>query len=156
MTKPMSRRTILGLAIGTFGLASPPNARGQTPAFIVYKDPSCGCCNGWVAHLKQAGYSGSVEEPAELSVIKRQLGIPPELWSCHTATAAGYVMEGHVPAHALARLFADRPPIAGIAVPGMPMGSPGMEGDRWEVYEVIGFDGSRRIQFGRYRGMTAV
>ena len=96
--------------------------------------------------MKQAGYSGSVEEPAELAVIKRQFGIPPELWSCHTATAAGYVMEGHVPAHALARLFADRPPITGVAVPGMPMGSPGMEGDRWDVYEGLRWLASNAVR----------
>jgi hypothetical protein len=147
-----SRRKILGLSVlafaTQFGLA-----RAQSAGISVFRDPSCGCCGGWVDHLKQAGYSLTVEEHSDLDPIKRRLGIPEELWACHTATLAGYAIEGHVPAHALARLLAESPSIKGIAVPGMPIGSPGMEaGGREDLFEVLGFDGSRRITFGRYRG----
>ena len=97
-----------------------------------------------------------MEERSDLDPIKRELGVPTELWACHTATVAGYALEGHVPTHALARLLVERPSFKGIAVPGMPIGSPGMEGGHEEVYEVIGFDGPRRHSFGRYRGTQPV
>jgi hypothetical protein len=155
-TIPLTRRNLLAVMIGGTSLAVAPSARAQTSAIKVFKDPSCGCCGGWVDHLRQAGYDVAVEEPADLDAVKKRLAVPAELWACHTATAAGYTIEGHVPAHALARLFAERPRFAGLAVPGMPVGSPGMEADRRDVYEVIGFEGRRRISFGRYRGDTPI
>ncbi len=148
-----SRRRVLGVV--AFSAVSWPTL-AQSQAILVYRDPSCGCCGGWTDHLKQAGYVVTVEERADLDPIKRQLGVPAELWACHTAAIAGYAVEGHVPAHALARLLGERPSLKGIAVPGMPIGSPGMEGGREEVYEVIGFDGSNRVSFGRYRGSQPV
>lgn len=146
-----SRRKVLGLPL--LALAAAPSAAwAQSPPILVYRDPSCGCCGGWVDHLRQSGYAVTVEERSDLDPIKRQLGVPDELWACHTASLARYAVEGHVPAHALTRLLAERPAVRGIAVPGMPIGSPGMEGGREEVYEVVGFDGARRVSFGRYRG----
>ena len=145
-----SRRKVLGVVAA--GTVSWP-ALAQSPTVHVYRDPSCGCCGGWVDHIKQSGYAVAVEERTDLDPIKQRLGVPAELWACHTATVAGYAVEGHVPAHALARLLAERPALKGIAVPGMPIGSPGMEaGGREDQYEVIGFDGPRRVSFGRYRG----
>lgn len=149
-----TRRSVMALPVALAAAWRPSWA--QAPSFEVYRDPLCGCCGGWVDHLKAAGYAVSVEERSDLTPLKRQLAIPESLWSCHTATVAGYAIEGHVPAHALARLLDERPALRGLAVPGMPIGSPGMEGDREELYEVVGFDGGRRIRFGRYRGNRQV
>lgn len=155
MSVHWSRRRVLGASI--LALAGGSRAAGaQSQPVMVYRDPSCGCCGGWVDHLRQSGYTVTVEERSDLDPIKRQLGIPAELWACHTASVAGYAVEGHVPAHALTRLLAERPALKGVAVPGMPSGSPGMEGGREEVYEVIGFDGPNRVSFGRYRGSQPV
>lgn len=155
MSVQWSRRRVLGASI--LALAGGSRAtRAQSQPVMVYRDPSCGCCGGWVDHLRQSGYAVTVEERSDLDPIKRQLGVPAELWACHTASVAGYAVEGHVPAHALMRLLAERPAFKGVAVPGMPSGSPGMEGGREEVYEVIGFDGPTRVSFGRYRGSQPV
>lgn len=147
---PWSRRKLL--AVSALFLTPRPS-QAQSEAVAVFRDPGCGCCGGWVDHLKQAGLVVHVEERSDLDPVKRRLGIPAELWACHTATIASYAIEGHVPAHALARLLAERPQFKGIAVPGMPIGSPGMEaGGREDIFEVIGFDGPQRFSFGRYRG----
>jgi len=149
-----SRRKLLVASIVSL---TPKLAWAQAEAVDVLRDPSCGCCGGWVDHLKLAGLTVNVEERSDLDPIKRRLGIPEELWACHTATVGGYAVEGHVPAHAIARLLAERPGFKGVAVPGMPIGSPGMEsGDHEDVFEVIGFDGSMRFSFGRYRGSRPV
>ncbi len=150
-----SRRKVLGIPILALA-ATPQMVWSQSQPVMVYRDPSCGCCGGWIDHLRQSGYAITVEESSDLDLIKRQLGVPAELWACHTASLAGYAVEGHVPAHALARLLAERPAFKGIAVPGMPTGSPGMEGGREEVYEVVGFDGPNRVSLGRYRGSQPV
>ena len=102
------------------------------------------------------GLSASAWAPARAQrpavSVYRDLGIPAELWACHSASVAGYAIEGHVPAHALRRLLTERPSIGGLAVPGMPIGSPGMEGGEAEIYSVIAFAGDERKVFGRYRG----
>jgi len=146
-----TRRGVLGLPLALLALSGTGRAQGQ--AIDVYRDPLCGCCEGWVDHLKGAGYAVAVVERSDVTPLKKQLTIPEELWACHTGTIAGYAIEGHVPAHALGRLLTERPPFKGLAVPGMPIGSPGMEGDREDLYEVIGFGGGGRpAVFGRYRG----
>ena len=155
MTEGWSRRHVLGLAlVATAGL--PPRLMAQSPAraITVHKDPSCGCCGGWVEHVRKAGYAVSVVDESDLEAVKRRLWIPSELWACHTAVLGEYVLEGHVPAHALRRLLVERPAVAGVAVPGMPVGSPGMEGEPMDTYDVIGFAGAQRVHFGRYRGET--
>ena len=106
---------------------------------VVYKSPWCGCCEGWVDHMRANGFEVTVREQEDLSAIKRMSGVPEKLESCHTAFVGGYAIEGHVPADAVERLLAERPPVRGLAVPGMPIGSPGMEGTDPEPYEVKTF-----------------
>jgi hypothetical protein len=103
----------------------------------VYKSPACGCCAFWVDHMRENGFEIVVEEMDDVAPVKRSHGIPPRLWSCHTATIDGYAIEGHVPAAVVRKLLAERPDAIGIAVPGMPIGSPGMEGPNPQAYDVI-------------------
>jgi len=111
----------------------------------VYKTPTCGCCVKWVDHLRDNGFSVSVTELKDVTPIKLENGVPRRLASCHTAIAEGYIVEGHVPAEDVRRLLDERPKVSGIAVPGMPIGSPGMEGPNPVRYEVLSFgsDGTR-------------
>jgi len=111
---------------------------------IVYKSPTCGCCTGWVEHMQEQGFKVEVHDVSDLNAIKRQFAVPSDLESCHTALHGGYVIEGHVPAEDIRRLLAERPAIAGIAAPGMPVGSPGMEvpGRAADRYDVVAFDKS--------------
>lgn len=112
-------------------------------AITVYKTATCGCCTEWVRHMEQAGFDPTVHDVrrAELIERKKGLGIDSGLAACHTATIQGYVVEGHVPAADVRRMLAEKPEIAGIAVPGMPQGSPGMDyGQASESYNVIAFD----------------
>jgi hypothetical protein len=152
-TRPLSRRALL---LGSIALVATPALAGERPSVRVHKDPDCGCCNGWVGHLKQAGFTVAAIDTDRLSAVKARLGVPPELASCHTAEIGDYVIEGHVPAVAIDRLLAERPQAKGLAVPGMPVGSPGMEGGEPEVYEVVlfGRDGAR--SYGRFKGAQAV
>lgn len=113
----------------------------------VYKSPTCGCCGAWVDHIRQAGFTVEVVEEANVAPRKRALGVPARLGSCHTAVVDGYVIEGHVPAEDIQRLLAERPVTRGLAVPGMPVGSPGMEmGSRADPYEVLLFDENGKTQ----------
>lgn len=121
-----------------------------TPTKVkVYKTASCGCCSGWVEHLRTAGFEVEIEiqETDDLARVNSELGVPPELESCHTAEVAGYVIEGHVPADVIARLLTERPDVIGIAVPGMPTGSPGMEtsSGRTEPFDIVSFDQEGQI-----------
>jgi hypothetical protein len=151
----ISRRAVLAAAV-TFPLLKSMAAQGQAgslPLVTVTKDPTCGCCGGWVEHVEAAGYPVRVVESADLDSLKQRLGVPAELASCHTAEVGGYVVEGHVPAAAINRLLAERPSGTGLAVPGMPAGSPGMEspGVDPEPYEVLLFGATVRT-FGRFLG----
>jgi hypothetical protein len=121
-------------------------AGAARPAVTVYKSPTCGCCAQWVAHVRAGGFPVTPEDRDDLAPIKRQHGVPSALQSCHTALVDGYVIEGHVPADLIDRLLRERPTIAGIAVPGMPIGSPGMEvpGRAPERYQVLTFDATGR------------
>jgi hypothetical protein len=110
----------------------------------VYQSRSCGCCQKWVKHLTNSGFQVESVMMDDVSAVKVENGVTPDLASCHTAKVAGYVVEGHVPARALRKLLSSKPNIKGIAVPGMPMGSPGMEGDRVEKYDVISFEENGR------------
>jgi hypothetical protein len=151
---PLSRRRALALlGVAPLGFSLP--ARAETaPAITVHRDPACGCCGAWVEHLRSAGFATTVVETRDLDAVKRRLGVPADLASCHTAEVQGYVVEGHVPAPAVRRLLAERPQAAGLAVPGMPIGSPGMEGGTPETYEVVLFGPQGRRTFARYRGPT--
>ena len=108
----------------------------------VYKPTFCGCCASWVEHMRTAGFEVEVEETDELERVKSELGVPSELESCHTAEVEVYVIEGHVPADVIARLLTERPEVRGIAVPGMPAGSPGMETSdgQTEPFDIVSFD----------------
>ncbi|UCF21600.1 MAG: DUF411 domain-containing protein [Gemmatimonadota bacterium] len=117
-------------------------AAGTSPSITVYKSPMCGCCSKWVEHLEANGFAVTVIDTEEMSAIKSRYGVGPELESCHTGLVDGYVIEGHVPADLILKLLEERPSIAGIAVPGMPTGSPGMEvpSGQKDPYDVLAFD----------------
>ena len=117
-----------------------PGDQQELPGMTVYKSQWCGCCTQWVAHMRDNGFEVEVEEMNDLSPIKTRYGVTRELSSCHTAVVDGYVVEGHVPADLVKRLLRDRPDVVGLAVPGMPIGSPGMEGPNKEAYNVLTFD----------------
>lgn len=155
----LSRRAILagmaalsGVLVGTGAVAE------SLPQIRVSRDPSCGCCGAWVDHLRKAGFPAEVIETSELNRVKVRLGVPQGLASCHTAEVAGYVIEGHVPAGAVKRLLTEKPQAKGLAVPGMPVGSPGMEveGTAPEIYEVVLFGPLGQRTFARYRGTEAI
>ncbi|MGO4175430.1 DUF411 domain-containing protein [Bosea sp. TAF32] len=155
----LNRRRFLAV-LGTSGAAL---MAGQViasalPKVVVIKDPNCGCCGGWVEHMKAAGFPVEVVTSSNVDQVKLRLGVPDELASCHTAEVAGYVIEGHVPADAVNRLLAEMPRARGLAVPGMPMGSPGMEvaGKAPDSYEVVLFGPSGQTTFARYRGVNRV
>jgi hypothetical protein len=136
-----------------------PSASAAAPAPLVlrvYKDPSCGCCEQWVAHMAAAGFRPAVHDVADLAAVKARLGVPPALHACHTAEVGGAVVEGHVPAADVRRFLSARPtvkgrPARGLAVPEMPAGSPGMEGPRAEPYDVLAFaPGGATVRFARH------
>lgn len=134
---------------GSTSTATTPSSAGgepaaATPTLVVYKTPTCGCCKGWVKEMESAGFKVEVHDLDDLTSIKHAAGVPDDLQACHTARIGGYVVEGHVPAADIRRLLAERPDVAGIATPGMPMGSPGMEGAYKDHYDVMTFDGSGR------------
>ncbi len=107
---------------------------------VVYKTPWCGCCGKWADHLRENGFAVEIEEVTNLAQSKLSEEIGREIASCHIAIAGGYVIEGHVPADLIKRLLKERPPVVGLTVPGMPLGSPGMEADYSQPYEVLTFD----------------
>jgi len=119
---------------------SPVTAGEKKPVITVYKDAGCGCCKSWVAHLIKHGYRVDAKDTPDMTEVKRALGVPDALTACHTAVVNGYLIEGHVPAADIARLLKEKPKVAGLAVPGMPMGSPGMDGPRAQHYQVLSFD----------------
>ncbi len=125
-----------GLLLGSI---LPVQKSAQAADIVVYKSPTCGCCKKWVSHLEQNGYTVEVHNQNRntLNSIKAEMGVPRGLQSCHTAKVGGYVIEGHVPADVIARLLKEKPQIKGVAVPGMPMGSPGMAGPRRDSYDVL-------------------
>ena len=143
----MNRRELLAL-LPMFAAAR-LDVLAQGTKMTVYKDPSCGCCAIWVTHLEKAGFSATVSEAADMAAVKNQLGVPAALRSCHTGVVNGYAIEGHVPAADIQRLLKERPAVVGLAVPGMPIGSPGMEapGMKPQPFDVIAFEkgGARRV-----------
>lgn len=137
----------LGVLLALLGLGVyvqwGPGGSADLPPITVYKSPTCGCCADWVTHLRDNGLTVKVEERVNVGPVKRQVGVPKNLASCHTATIGGYVVEGHVPAEQIERLLRQKPSLRGVSVPGMPVGSPGMErGDYVEPYAVVGFTAS--------------
>lgn len=121
----VNRRILFLFAVGT--VAGTTYSAESRPKVEVWKDPACGCCKDWVAHLEKSGFDVKVNESGN-DQARQRLGIPQSLGSCHTASVGGYALEGHVPAREIKRLLAARPKAVGLAVPGMPVGSPGMDG----------------------------
>lgn len=129
-----------------------PAASADAPLAVVYKSPSCGCCKAWVAHMQQNGFRVETHDTDNVDPVKDEAGVPQGARSCHTARVGGYAIEGHVPADLVRRLLREHPgDIAGLAVPGMVTGSPGMEGPNPQHYDVIAFtkDGHTRVYASR-------
>lgn len=141
MALTLGRRQAL-LAVA--GLLVAPRARAAAPIVEVWKSRGCGCCSAWAGHLERAGFATTVTEVEDLVPVRSAAGVPASLAGCHTAKVAGYVIEGHVPAAAVQRLLAERPAVMGLAVPGMPAGSPGMEmeGMPADAFDVVAFAAS--------------
>ena len=116
----------------------------------VHKSPSCDCCGGWIDVMREAGVDVTSVETDAFVHVKRALSVPTTVYSCHTAEIDGYVVEGHVPVEALEQLLVERPDIRGIALGGMPAGSPGMSGTKTAPFEVVAFDAAGTRLFGRY------
>jgi hypothetical protein len=150
MRKDLRNTFALGAALFaltlTTGAAAPSNPAPEPTRITVYKDPSCGCCKNWIEHLLKHGYKVDAKDTPAMADVKRALGVPEALTSCHTAVVNGYLIEGHVPAADIARLLKQKPKIAGLAVPGMPMGAPGMEGPTSQHYQVLSFDKSGKTK----------
>jgi hypothetical protein len=149
--------TALGAA-GAVLAMRPAFAQAGLPKVLVTKDPNCGCCGSWVDHLKAAGFPVEVITTPQMNRVKARLGVPDDLASCHTAEVGGYVIEGHVPADAVKRLLAEQPQAKGLAVPGMPVGSPGMEvaGTAPDTYDIVLFGPAGQSVFARYHGTRQV
>jgi hypothetical protein len=128
------------------GVLIPASREAGLPNVVVHKSPSCGCCGAWVDHMRDAGFPVEVRDADNLEPVKSRLGVPYGKGSCHTAEVDGYFVEGHVPAEDIKRLLAERPDVRGLALPGMPIGSPGMESPDGRVQpytvEVVAEDGS--------------
>lgn len=148
----ISRRATLALLATSIITRVAPTFASPLPEVVINKDPNCGCCQKWADHLVHAGFPVKIVTMSNLSAVKRRLGVPDDLASCHTAEMAGYVLEGHVPVTAVLRLLAEKPDAIGLAVPGMPIGSPGMEGGAPEDYEVVLFNAEGRQSYGHFRG----
>ena len=118
----------------------------QAADLVVYKSPTCGCCKKWVSHMRENGFSVEVHEQHDVTLKKDEFGIPRRLRSCHTAKVGEYVIEGHMPADVVKRLLEEQPAVAGLAVPGMPMGSPGMEGVRKDPYHIVSFEKNGQLR----------
>lgn len=147
------QRVVIGMSavvfVASLGLAAaqPKPVSSRTP-IVVYKTPTCGCCGKWVAHLEEHGFATRVTEMDDLSDVKTKHNVPGQAQSCHTAVVEGYVIEGHVPAADVQRLLKERPAVLGIAVPGMPIGSPGMEVPNMkpQAFRVMSFDKQGQLQ----------
>lgn len=138
VTFGLAALVLAGLGLGAWTMSEPKQA--EAAPMVVYKSPTCGCCGAWVDHVRENGFEVEVKEVFDLEPIKAAAGVPGQMESCHTAMIDGYVVEGHVPAEDIKRLLSEKPDVKGIAVPGMPIGSPGMEmGDQKEPYVSVLF-----------------
>ena len=135
------RKTIGLAALALVVALTTGGVEAQKPIPVqVFKDASCGCCANWVEHLRRKGFAPTSENVADMQAVKDVYKVPAQTRSCHTALVGGYVIEGHVPAAEIQRLLKEKPKIAGLAVAGMPIGSPGMEGANPRPYDVLTFD----------------
>ena len=142
----MSRRSlaifVLVAALASLGIAAAQQKPAAGPLVEVFKTPTCGCCAKWVEHIRANGFTVRTTDLNDLAEIKKSRGVPDNAQSCHTAVVNGYVVEGHVPAADVQRMLKEKPAIAGLTLPGMPVGSPGMEypGSPAQPYAVLSFD----------------
>lgn len=146
----ISRRTAMVMVIAALGACA---TAAEPATYTMYRDPQCGCCEDWVEHIRSSmAVSVSIVDATDMDAIKEREGVPADLRSCHTMLVNGYAIEGHVPASDIARLLRERPAgVRGLAVPGMPLGSPGMEmGGRKQPYQVIAFGPAGRRVFASY------
>ena len=149
-TRTLSRRSFVGNALALAAAATGPAWSASLPPMQVWKSPSCGCCKDWIAILQREGFSVQTFDEGN-NAARARLGLPLRYGSCHTARIGGYVVEGHVPVREIRRLLAEKPDAIGIAVPGMPVGSPGMDGPEYggrrDAYDVllVHRDGSSRV-----------
>jgi hypothetical protein len=129
-------------AAGVVAVSSGLLAQSKPVEVMVYKTATCGCCSKWVDHMKAAGFAMKVQDVEDIAAVKEKFGVHQQVASCHTSQVGGYVIEGHVPASSVQRLLKERPKVVGLAVPGMPAGSPGMElpSGHKEAYAVVTFD----------------
>jgi hypothetical protein len=150
---PSRRDWLRSSALGAAGvlLSRRVAVAAPLPAIVVYRDAGCECCLRWVKHLSASGFVTTVRDSNDMPSIKRTMGVPDALQSCHTAIVGGYIVEGHVPADAIKKLLAEKAMVMGLAVPGMPVGSPGMEGSTKQPYNVIAFErtGKTRVYMKR-------
>lgn len=152
-TMGVSAATLTVGAALLYSKPAPLSASDQVtpPAeIVVYKSPTCGCCSKWVDHMKANGFRVTAHDTSDMQAVKTKLGVPDAMASCHTSVVNGYVIEGHVPAADIQRLLRDKPKVAGLAVPGMVTGSPGMEGNRSDPYNVMAFGDGKTSVFARH------
>ena len=133
----LTRRALL---MSASAVAMTGSARAAPTPVKLYKNPECGCCDGYADYLRQHGFSVTAEATPDLSEISRKAGVPPDLQGCHTAFIGDYVVDGHVPVEAIEKLLAEKPGIKGITLPGMPEGSPGMVGKKTEPFTIYAID----------------
>ena len=136
----MTVAVVIGLAwVGSVWMAAQSSTK---PQMTVYKSSTCGCCSKWVEHMQANGFQVKAIDVDDIDKVKHERGVPDSAASCHTAVVNGYLVEGHVPADAVLKMLKDKPAIAGIAVPGMPMGAPGMEvpSGQKDAYSIVSFD----------------
>jgi hypothetical protein len=139
------------LVLVVAALARRPAPAAALPTVTVYKSPTCGCCGKWIDHLRIAGFTVVAHDTDDVAGVGGSLGVPFRLGSCHTARVGNYVIEGHVPADLIKKLLAEHPALAGLAVPGMVTGSPGMEGPGAQPYDVVAWDRAGKISVYAHR-----
>ena len=135
---PTHKKLVSGILGSLMLLSGPAVFANSLNVVKVYKSPTCGCCSKWVTHMENNGFHVRAFNRSDVSQIKKEQGVPQQFWSCHTAQIGKYTIEGHVPAADIKKLLAENRPVAGLAVPGMPIGSPGMPGlfkHKYQVYE---------------------
>jgi hypothetical protein len=137
---------LFALLVACAATLAPALATAAESVITVYKSPSCGCCEAWIEHLREAGFSVEARDELNLDALRTRLGVPRRLAGCHTATVDGYVVAGHVPAEQVKRLLREKPALGGIAVPGMPVGSPGMEGPGGRPYRVMSWTRDGKVE----------
>jgi len=147
-----SRRSLLGSVCALLAAGFLPVRRAESayPQASVHMSRSCGCCGEWVKHMRANGFEVQAQYVDDVVPVKRRLGVPEALWSCHTGLVGGYAIEGHVPAADIRRLLRERPQATGLAVPGMPAGAPGMEQGAAQPYSTIVFDAQGSRVFARH------